>query len=369
MTRPAFPASPQIDRHTLMREGGEVTAALMLRASHRICDAAEQIMVLSHEIDALHGGSQAMAAESMASLVKAMAEKMMSYFDPQGDDYKILDLAHTIFPSFDLAERELEDALNRSDRSPSTGETVEEGAKIFIDLFSTIFEIGEDTCGRLDADHAIDSTDYKIMAGCVSDVVHGVFAPDRSPAVKEGFARALADLLWINASGGGTSHEGWDPIGTTEFSFSGRLDAALRARDAAPIDKQAEGETGELSMAAKAAIEQMALQVRELADIFQADGRLVDLLDHAADLYDKAAATPASEAGYVLVTVESFLQAALMLATHDQQFANPGLAALLTTIVEKADALSNSFDSGGVYTGQKAKAAPAVQSEEVAVAA
>lgn len=251
-----------------------------------------------------------------------------------------------------------------------------------IDLLEKVGKISDDTCcsfGEKPEDPDRDVRDYMEMAKQVADCLQTVMDDEQYPLVRLGFIRALTHLICVNADGAGTGHEGWDPIAETDFAFSGRRAEELHQRQetlttpAPDVDEEAEGDQAveNLKPSTKAEIEQMALQVRELADIFQADGRLVDLLDHAADLYDKAAETPASEVGYALVTVESFLQAALMLATHDQQFANAGLAALLTTIAEKADALSNSFDSGGVYSAQKAKVSTtfAAQSEEVAVTA
>lgn len=127
---------------------------------------------------------------------------------------------------------------------------------------------------------------------------------------------------------------------------------------------------GGLSKQAIAEIGQMALQVRELADIFNADGRLVDILDHAADVYDIAAKSGSvTDALNVLINAESFLHGARMLAAHDQQFSNSGLAALLETIAEKANSLSESFDGKGVHVLKEREVTAGAPASREAVAA
>lgn len=121
-------------------------------------------------------------------------------------------------------------------------------------------------------------------------------------------------------------------------------------------------------------IESMEVQVRHLADTFNADGRLVDVLDHAADLYKDAAGTGSvDDVRHMLTTAESFLHAAWAIAL-DPEFNNAAFAELLTSVKEKADRLTSKFDVGGEYfdtqepAAQVSPAAP-TQSTRKAVAA
>lgn len=255
MARKPLPSADTITRYTLIHEGGEATAALMCRATHRICDAAAQIMQIADDWGVLHGDSQAVTIEALGARVEAMGEKLMSYFDPTGDDYKLHELAHIIFPSFEVAERELESAI-------------EEAAP---------------------------------------EAVHEVKPSAGLPrkAIKE--------------------------------------------------------------------IEGMEMQVRHATDLFQADGCVVDLLDHIADLYKEASKAPDTDIALsALVTAESFLFGAWAIAAR-QESGNTPLAEL-TSLREIADKLSHSFDTGGAYCeeqapAQRAAKKPAQKAARTAVAA
>lgn len=129
-----------------------------------------------------------------------------------------------------------------------------------------------------------------------------------------------------------------------------------------------------LSRKAIKELEGMEMHVRKLADLFQADGRVVDLLDYTADLYKWASTAPDSDTALsALVSAESFLHGAWAIVAG-QEFDNAALADVLTSAKEKADKLSHSFDEGGAYVEKqipapRAAKKPAKQASRTAVAA
>lgn len=106
---------------------------------------------------------------------------------------------------------------------------IQQGAHALIDLVETIGDISKDTCCLLADDQETDTRDYKTMAAVVSDTLQAMLAPQQDPRVREGFMRAMADLLCMTADGCGIGTDKWKPIEVTEFSFSGRLQSALNA--------------------------------------------------------------------------------------------------------------------------------------------
>jgi len=100
-------------------------------------------------------------------------------------------------------------------RKPHTG--IQEGAAALQLLISDIGEVSEATWSRFDDDGKVDGRDYVAMTVIVErsincNVVHA------APAQREGYLRALADLLCLIGEGFSPGKD-WNPIVTTALAF------------------------------------------------------------------------------------------------------------------------------------------------------
>lgn len=99
-------------------------------------------------------------------------------------------------------------------------ENVNQGAKALIDLIDSIGVISNATCYLIDAKPEADTRDYKAMAAMVNDTLQAMMAADQDATVREGFVRAMTDLLCMTADGTGIGTDAWDPIGVTAAAFN-----------------------------------------------------------------------------------------------------------------------------------------------------
>lgn len=98
---------------------------------------------------------------------------------------------------------------------------VNQGAKALIDLIDSIGVISNDTCYLIDGKPEVDTRDYRAMVAMVTDTLQSMMSPQQDASVREGFTRAMADLLCMTADGVGIGTDGWDPIGVTAAAFHG----------------------------------------------------------------------------------------------------------------------------------------------------
>lgn len=92
------------------------------------------------------------------------------------------------------------------------------GADAFQSLFARIDEIGRETVFRFGED--IDGRDYVAMSKAIEASLRAAL-DDSDAQLREGYLRALTDLLCIVADGCAPSDDTPDPLITTAPAFSG----------------------------------------------------------------------------------------------------------------------------------------------------
>lgn len=104
------------------------------------------------------------------------------------------------------------------------------GFEAFLELCAEMYKISEETASRLESGGLAfgpDTTDYVRIVGALQEGLRR-HVEQAQPQHAMGFLRALADMICANVEGGGVPFGyGWDPIATTELSFSGGLDRLL----------------------------------------------------------------------------------------------------------------------------------------------
>ena len=107
MARPKLPRALVIDRDTAIQQGGDVSAELLLDATHRIGAAVENI---KEKAEALNSADEVLLM-AMAQVIENLNNRLMSYFDDVGDRVPLHELAHDVHPRFAVAEETLQQLI------------------------------------------------------------------------------------------------------------------------------------------------------------------------------------------------------------------------------------------------------------------
>lgn len=104
---------------------------------------------------------------------------------------------------------------------------IQEGAAALQLLIHDIGEVSEATCLQFDETGEVDGRDYVAMAVMVErsinrNIVHA------TPAQREGYLRALTDLLCIVGDGAGPGDD-WNPIVNTSPAFDAAMSGVHHA--------------------------------------------------------------------------------------------------------------------------------------------
>lgn len=97
-------------------------------------------------------------------------------------------------------------------------QSLRDGAEAFRSLFGRVSRISNDTCCRFG--EGLDGRNYVAVSDAIETSLRAVLDDDDALR-REGYLRALADLLCLVADGAGYTEDSPDPLTTTEASFSG----------------------------------------------------------------------------------------------------------------------------------------------------
>lgn len=97
-------------------------------------------------------------------------------------------------------------------------DALQAGAAALQGLIRRIGDMGDADLAAADDDAAGDTRDYQAMAAAVQADLAANLGHD-SPEHRQGYLRALTDLLCMVADGAGPG-DGWDPIQVTASAFA-----------------------------------------------------------------------------------------------------------------------------------------------------